>query len=223
MYALLGGSFDPVHHGHLRAALDAAEYLGCRVHLTPTGTPVHRAAPLATAAQRLAMLEVAVVDVELLAVDARETRPGGPRYSVDTLTALRAELGAAEPIVLLLGLDAFAGLASWRRWRDLFSLAHLGVLTRPGYAPEFEPEVAGEWFARRVTAPGALADRPAGMVLPIEVTSLTLASTDLRARCARGQALHFLTPPAVVRYIAEHGLYASPDQVAGKTKRQGVV
>jgi nicotinate-nucleotide adenylyltransferase len=207
MRAILGGTFDPVHHGHLRAALDVAEALDCPVHLVPAARPPHRESPATSAADRVAMLRRAVAGQSRLVVDARELRRDGPSYTVDTLLELRAEFGPSEPLVLLVGIDAFAGLSSWSRWTRLFDLAHIGVIARPGHEPVFEAEVAAEWYARRIGGPSALAQRPSGGVLPIDVTPLPISSTDLRARLAGGRSIDYLVPPAVADYIREHGLY----------------
>ncbi len=207
MRAILGGTFDPVHHGHLRAALDVAEACDCDVHLVPAARPPHREPPRVSGADRLRMLELAVAGQPRLAVDDREFRRAGPSYTVDTMRDLRREFGSDQPLLLLVGMDAFAGLSTWSRWTELFELAHVGVMTRPGHVPGFEAEVAAEWYARRVHSPAALASRPAGGVLPIDVTPLPISSTDLRARLAAGRGIEFLVPPAVVAYIRERGLY----------------
>jgi nicotinate-nucleotide adenylyltransferase len=208
MRAILGGTFDPVHHGHLRAALDVAEACDCRVHLVPAAAPAHRDPPRAAGADRLRMLELAVAGQARLVVDDREFRREGPSYTVDTLRDLRREFGADEPLLLLLGMDAFAGLSTWSRWTELFALAHVGVMTRPGHVPGFEAEVAAEWYARRAGSVAELAATPAGRVLPIEVTPLAISSTDLRARLASGRSIDFLVPPAVAAFIRERRLYA---------------
>lgn len=207
MRAILGGTFDPVHHGHLRAALDVAETFDCPVHLVPAARPPHREPPQAAGADRLRMLELAVAGQTRLVVDDREFRREGPSYTVDTLRDLRRELGRDEPLLLLVGLDAFASLSTWSRWTELFELAHVGVMTRPGPAPAFEAEVAAEWYARRVDSPAAIASRPAGATLPLDVTPLPVSSTALRARLACGRSIDYLVPPAVADYIRARGLY----------------
>jgi nicotinate-nucleotide adenylyltransferase len=208
MRGILGGTFDPVHHGHLRAALDVAEACDCVVHLVPAATPPHRDPPRAAGADRLRMLELAVAGQPRLVVDDREFRRDGPSYTVDTLRDLRREFGDQTPLLLLVGMDAFAGLSTWSRWTELFDLAHIGVMTRPGHMPDFEAEVAAEWYARRVDTAEALAARPAGGVLPIDVTPLPISSTDLRARLAGGRGIDYLVPPAVAAYVRERALYA---------------
>jgi nicotinate-nucleotide adenylyltransferase len=127
---ILGGTFDPVHYGHLRLAQEVADQLRlAEVRFVPSGTPPHRATPVATAADRLKMVRLATTGNSLFTVDARESASITPGYTVDTLTALRAEVGAEQSLVLLLGADAFLDLASWDRWHELFKLAHIAVAT----------------------------------------------------------------------------------------------
>jgi nicotinate-nucleotide adenylyltransferase len=195
---VLGGSFDPVHVGHLRAALDACEALSlAEVRLVPSATPPHRPPPRAPAAERCALLAAAIAGEPRLVVDDRELRRAGPSYTFDTLAELRAELGARRPLVLLLGADAFAGLATWHRWRELFGLAHLAHLARPGAAAPVG-ELAAEVAARRVADPAALAAAPGGAVIALAGTALEVSSSDLRARLARGASVRYLVPDGIV-------------------------
>src|SRR3989304_2425835 len=131
---VLGGTFDPIHFGHLRLAQEVAEKLRLdHVRFVPSGTPPHRAAPDVAAAHRLGMVRLAIGDNRLFTVDDRETRRDGPGYTVDTLGELRREVGATRAICLLLGADAFLDLATWSRWHELFRLAPVGVAHRPGH------------------------------------------------------------------------------------------
>src|ERR1700744_6815477 len=141
---LFGGTFDPVHIAHLRVALEAAEILDAHVRFMPANVPPHRPAPVASAGQRTAMLERAIAGQARLSVDARELKRSGPSYTVDTLVELRSELPREQSIAILLGDDAFAGLPSWHRWRELFELAHIVVMTRPGHGGELSRELADE-------------------------------------------------------------------------------
>ena len=132
MICILGGTFDPVHFGHLRPALDVQQTLGVeKVWLLPCGLPPHRARPGLSAAQRLELLELAIDAEDGLAIDGRELQRDGPSYMVDTLESLRVEAGE-QPVCLALGVDALAQLDSWHRWRDILSLCHLVVMQRPG-------------------------------------------------------------------------------------------
>jgi nicotinate-nucleotide adenylyltransferase len=188
--AILGGTFDPIHHGHLRAAWEAAEALDAEVRLVPARTPPHRPPPVADAAGRVALLRAALAGQDRLRIDTRELDREGPSYSVDTLASLRAEIGPARPLVLLVGADAFAGLASWQRWRDLFTLAHVGVLNRPGVSHAPSAELADFIAARRGTHPQG----PAGGVLDIAITPLDIAATAIREAFAVGHEPRFLMP-----------------------------
>ena len=153
--ALFGGTFDPVHLGHLSVAWEAAELLDAEVRLLPASIPPHRQPPIASAAQRVAILRAALQDQSRLSLDTRELDREGPSFTVDTLTGLRAEQGT-RPLVLLIGADAFANLASWDRWRELFEVAHIGVLSRPGVSSILPPELEEAVTGCRVTAADAL-------------------------------------------------------------------
>jgi len=131
---ILGGTFDPIHYGHLRLAQEVADKLRlAEVRFLPSGTPPHRSSPGAPAEDRLAMVQLAVTGNSLFTVDPRETLRTGPGYTVDTLTAMRAEVGPAQSLVLLLGADAFLELATWSRWHQLLTLTHVAVAYRPGF------------------------------------------------------------------------------------------
>lgn len=207
---LLGGTFDPIHFGHLRLAEEAREHLGLgAVRLIPAGQPPHRGTPGAPGADRLAMVRAAVAGNPGFEVDAGEVLSAAPSYTVTTLERLRAELGPHAPLVLLLGADAFAGLARWHRWPDLFALAHLGVATRPGHrlAPEgWPPALAAEWAARQGDA-ASLRATPGGRIVPFTLTALDISATALRQRAARHASLRYLLPDGVLDYIASHHLY----------------
>ncbi|NID15579.1 nicotinate-nucleotide adenylyltransferase [Luteibacter yeojuensis] len=190
--AVLGGTFDPVHHGHLRAAWEAAEALDAEVRMVPARTPPHRPPPVADAAGRVALLRAALAGQNRLVIDTRELDRDGPSYTVDTLASLRADIGPARPLVLLVGADAFAGLASWHLWQELFAFAHIGVLTRPGGAQEPTGPLAGFVAGRRA----ARVHGPAGSVVDIAITPLDIAATAIRESFAAGNEPRFLLPSA---------------------------
>ena len=208
MIGLLGGTFDPVHYGHLRPAHEVCLRLTLeRLHVVPASAPPHRGAPQASALDRLRMVELAVAEFPGLVADDREIRRGGVSYTVPTLEALRAESGAA-PICFALGSDAFAGLPSWHRWRELFELAHLVVMQRPG-APLPSRDTLPGWAAERLcgTAEG-IANRAAGGIVFITVAPLDISATRLRAAIARGETPPpGQLPPTVWDYIRRHNLY----------------
>ncbi|WP_153163362.1 nicotinate-nucleotide adenylyltransferase [Zoogloea sp. 1C4] len=207
---LFGGTFDPIHLGHLRLAETAREALGlARVRLIPAGQPPHRATPGASGNHRLAMARLATADNPAFEVDAAEVTAAQASFTILTLERLRAELGPARPLVLLLGVDAFLGLPTWRRWTELLDFAHLAVANRPGYtldAAQMPPALA-DLVARCKASPAALGAAPAGAIVPFEMTPLAISATDIRARAAAGLSLRYLLPPPVVDYISRHQLY----------------
>ncbi|MCK9532655.1 MAG: nicotinate-nucleotide adenylyltransferase [Gammaproteobacteria bacterium] len=210
---LFGGTFDPVHFGHLRPALECLVALGLpELRLIPSAMPPHRAAPVASPEQRLAMLRLAAADQPGFVVDARELQRPGPSYTVDTLRELRAELGDARPLCLLLGTDAFLGLPSWHHWQALPELAHLVVMHRPGFPREALAERADEAVrallaARQLASPTDLHGRPAGGIWLQPVTALDISATAIRASIGAGGSARYLLPDAVWRYIEQNGLY----------------
>ncbi len=196
--AILGGTFDPVHLGHLRAALEAAEALEAEVRLVPANVPPHRPAPIANAQQRAAILRAALARQERLKLDTRELDRAGPSYTFDTLSSLREEIGTQRPLVLLIGADAFALLPTWHRWRELFDLAHIGVLTRPGHVPPLPDELSEAIASRETDEVGALRANPAGRVLRIAITPLEISATKIRALLRQGREPRWLLPDAVL-------------------------
>lgn len=208
---ILGGTFDPVHRAHLALAQAALDRLGlARVLWIPAGRPPHRAAPRTPAADRLAMVRAAIADEPRFVLDASEAVSAAPSYTVETLERLRRERGAAQPLVLLMGADAFRGLPGWHRWRELFGLAHLAVATRPGFPlADFAPELAAEFAARRLARP-EFAGQPAGGIATFELVAGTVSATEVRGLVAAGapdaQLLELLPAP-VLDYIRRHHLY----------------
>ena len=196
--ALLGGTFDPVHLGHLRVAWEAAEALDAEVRLLPARAPPHRPQPIASAEARVALLRAALAGQNRLGLDLRELARPGPSYSVDTLTELRAEQGTQRPLLLLLGQDAFAGLPTWRRWMQLFQLAHIVVLTRPASLPIWPDSLQQQWRKRAVTAPAALRATPAGAVFNLRVSALEISASQVRALLAAGREPRYLLPDALL-------------------------
>lgn len=213
---LYGGTFDPVHAGHLAVAAAARDALGAPVAFVPAADPPHRAAPGATAEQRAAMLALAVAGEPGFHVDRRELDRAGPSWTILTLEALRAEVGPRQPLVWLIGDDAFLGLPTWHRWRELLGLAHLLVAVRPGHSldampPELAAEVAGRWAGE----PGTLAERPAGGLFRLAMPPHPASATRLRARLRAGEDVADWLPPAVAAYIARHGLYTGDPRHPG--------
>lgn len=212
--ALLGGTFDPVHWGHLRVALATATALKLpEVRLIPSKKPVHRQAPGAGEADRLAMLQLAVtVDASgTLQVDDRELRRDTPSYTVLTLQALRAQY-PARPLLWLIGVDAFQHLMSWHQWPALFGLAHFVVLNRPGYpvANVLTAAMAPVWQGRLTHEGASLTRQRHGLVYLHTVPPQTISATEIRNKIATGasdEALTSLLPASVLAYIRAHQLY----------------
>ena len=211
---IFGGTFDPIHCGHLRTAFELWQELRlAEVRLLPAGTPPHRDQLYASAEVRLKMVRAAVAAQPYFVVDDREVRRTGPSYSVDTLTELRREF-PERSLCLLLGMDAFLGLPTWHRWRDIFELCHVVVAHRPGWkAPMMGP--LGKLMVDRGTGSvrelhGALA----GRIYVQAVTQLEIASTDLRAVVSSGQDLRYLVPDAVRDIIAGTGCYAARSETS---------
>lgn len=207
--ALFGGTFDPVHLGHLSVAWEAAELLDAEVRLLPASVPPHRVPPIATAAQRVAILRAALRGQSRLALDTRELDRDGPSFTIDTLHELRAEQGE-RPLVLLLGADAFAGLATWHRWRELFGAAHLGVLSRPGISAVLPDELEREVAGRRIADASALRALPAGKVIELAVTPLEISATRIRELLAAGRDPRYLLPAGLFDDPALLAPYRTP-------------
>lgn len=207
---ILGGTFDPVHIGHLRGAVEVAELLGLdEVRLVPSARPPHRATPQVTAEDRLAMVCCAVEGVPGLQVDDRELRRERPSYTIDTLESLRAELATDDQLFLVLGWDAFCGLPGWHRWEELLLHCHLLVLQRPDANMEAPDALRNLLAARSVSDPQALCG-PGGQIAFVWQTPLEISATQLRERLAQGRSIRFLVPDAVLAYIQAHGLYQAP-------------
>lgn len=210
---IFGGTFDPVHYGHLRAAeevrvkLDLAE-----VRLVPARDPPHRGTPRATAQQRVAMLALALEEFPNLRLDTREIDRTGKSYTFDTLKVLRAE-APDRPLVLIVGADAFAGLPTWHRWLEIPTLAHIAVVTRPGTRVEdaLHGPLAQLWSSRHTDDRRRLENAVAGAIFAVAVTPQPISATALREALAKGRAgaasVRGLLPPAVLTYIDQHALY----------------
>ncbi|MFN3580230.1 MAG: nicotinate-nucleotide adenylyltransferase [Pseudomonas sp.] len=204
---LLGGTFDPIHYGHLRGALEVLDCLGLdELRLIPSARPPHRDQPGASAQQRLEMVRLAADQRSGLLVDDRELLRQKASYTVDTLESLRAELGDEVGLYLILGWDAFCGLPDWYRWSTLLELASLVVLQRPEQEPDV-PEVLKDLLAARAVHDPAQAQECRGQILCLAQTPLAISATHIRSLVASGRSPRFLLPDAVLDYIETNGLY----------------
>lgn len=206
---LYGGTFDPVHTGHLAVAATARDVFSAQVALIPAADPPHRPDTAASAVQRAQMLQLAVQGLRGCSVDERELRREGPSYTIDTLRDVRAEIGDGAALAWLVGADAFRALASWRHWRELFALAHFIVAVRPGHDVSALDEPLhsacdGRWTAQA----GALSQAAAGLLFRLVLPLRPESASAIRAALAQGRSDHDdWLPPAVAAYVRAQGLY----------------
>ncbi len=220
LWLLYGGTFDPVHNGHLAIARCAAAELQVPVHLMPAADPPHRAPPGANAAQRTQMLMLAIAGTPGLRVDTRELQraerqPGVPSWTVDTLRDIRAQIGPQRPLAMLMGADSLLGLPSWHEWERLLDLAHIVVAERPGSGldGDLPAELAQRLHGAWASTAEALSVQPAGRVWRLRQPLHAASATVVRAAIANGGQWRDLLPSAVAEYILAQGLYGSGGRV----------
>lgn len=208
---ILGGSFDPIHFGHLRTALELVELVAMdALLLVPCGQPPHKTRLHASAADRLHMVQLAVAGDSCLSVDSRESKRPGPSYTVETLETLRQQYGEGTALSLCVGVDAFVQLASWHRWQEIIALAHIVVTARPGWQV---PQHLGElecWRDRIVESPAGLRDANCGKLCFVSLTPVDISATGIRQRVSDGRSPRYLVPDTVWQYIDQQGLYREP-------------
>jgi nicotinate-nucleotide adenylyltransferase len=205
---IFGGTFDPIHYGHLRTALELKQILDLGpVHIVPCATPPHRTLPMTDGPLRLRMVEAAIREEPGFVADDREIQRPGLSYTVDTLASFRTEFGDRS-LCLLLGMDAFLGLPEWHRWRDLLTLAHVVVAHRPGWEAPTSGALGELLREKRARSAVQLTASPAGLVHVQPVTQLEISSTDLRDSLRAGRDPKFLLPDSVRRIILETECYA---------------
>ncbi len=206
---IFGGTFDPVHIGHLRMALELKEHLGLdEMRLMPCHQPPHRQSTGVTSAHRAAMVRLAVADCPELEVDEREMHRNRISYTVETLIELRAEVGEEVSLCLAMGMDSLVNLHTWYRWQALLDYCHIVVAARPGWAMPENGEVA-ELMERCLAVPSVLVEEPGGNIVVETLRLLPISATEIRAQIAAGESPQFLLPDPVWHYIAEQGLYKS--------------
>jgi nicotinate-nucleotide adenylyltransferase len=207
---ILGGTFDPIHYGHLRTALELLETLElAEMRFIPCRVPAHRGLPQVTAEQRMALVRLAMEGQPGFVADDRELRREGTSYMVDTLASLREDFGPETPLCLIVGTDAFRELHTWHRWRELTDWAHIVVMQRPGILQPLPP-VLETFMNPRVIYDGlALRRKSAGSILFQPVTQLNISATQIRALLAHGQSPRYLLPEAVLASIHDRSLYRS--------------
>jgi nicotinate-nucleotide adenylyltransferase len=205
---IFGGTFDPIHFGHLRTAFELQQLLALEeLRFVPAGDPPHRDQPLAAASLRLAMVRAAIAGQPGFVVDDREVRRSGPSYTVTTLAELREEV-PHSPVCLLVGMDAFLGMDRWHQWREILRLAHVAVAHRPGWRAPTDGTL-GQLLAERGTDRVAdLRGERAGRIFVHPVTQLEISSTDLRNIIVSGRDPRYLVPDAVREIIRESGCYS---------------
>lgn len=209
LLALFGGTFDPIHYGHLRPVAQLAKETALdQVILLPNNVPPHRPQPHASAVQRLKMIELAVENNPLFSVDSSELAVDTPSYTIVTLETLRKEHGAQRPLAFIIGQDSLLSLYKWHRWEDLLSFCHLLVMARPGYSEKLETPQLQRWYDQhRVTDPAELTKQPQGMIYQANTPLLDISATQIRQRLKERRSCTDLLPAAVERYIDSQGLY----------------
>lgn len=209
LHALFGGTFDPIHYGHLKPVEALAQEVGLQqIILLPNNVPPHRPQPEANAQQRLKMVELAIAGNPLFSVDSRELLRDSPSFTIDTLELLRKERGAKQPLAFIIGQDSLLSLHKWHRWESLLEMCHLLVCARPGYAQTLDTAELQQWLeAHQVLDPQLLSTRPHGAIYLANTPLLNISATDIRQRRHNGENCDDLLPRAVQRYIELQGLY----------------
>ncbi|MGA9853560.1 MAG: nicotinate-nucleotide adenylyltransferase [Gammaproteobacteria bacterium] len=204
---IFGGTFDPIHYGHLRPALEILDTLPLdEIRFIPAGQPPHRGVPAASAALRLEMVKAAVAGEPRFVVDEREIRRNAPSYTVDTLAELRREY-PRDALVLVAGMDAFLGFPGWHQWQKIFDYAHVIVAHRPGWVLQSGGELAETIRRRRAVSPQEIVTTPAGRILLQPVTQLEISSTRIRTAIAADGDPRYLVPEAVRALILDSHCY----------------
>ncbi len=207
MIGIYGGTFNPVHYGHLRTAIEIYERLALdELRLLPCALPAHREVPEVNAEMRLEMLQVAIKNQPQLCIDDRELKRTGVSYMVDTLASIRAEIGEYAVLLLVIGSDAFNGLSTWYQWQKLFDYAHIVVMTRPMMTPRLLNDF---YRQRQVGDIHSLKSAASGKIYFQQVTQLDISATSIRRVFSEHKNPSFLLPESVIEYIQAHQLYGA--------------
>lgn len=209
LLALYGGTFDPIHYGHLESVEALASLVKLQsVNIMPNNVPPYRQQPEASSAQRKEMIELAIAGNPLFTVDNRELTRSTPSWTVETLEQLRAELGPQQPLAFIIGQDSLLSLYRWHRWEMLLTLCHLLVAQRPGYPLTMETPEQQAWLAQNVKdSVETLHQQPAGKVLLAQTPLYNISATSIRQRLKNNQTCDDLLPPDVLAFILQNGLY----------------
>jgi nicotinate-nucleotide adenylyltransferase len=207
---LLGGTFDPIHFGHLGMAKELAQALALdSVKFIPAAVPPLKSQPSASAADRCAMVQLAIANNPDFQLDDRELKRTGPSYTVDTLRSLRCDLSAQDSLVLFIGSDAFKQLNRWHQWQEIIMLSHIALVARPasdvsaGLNPELVTFLQDHYTENAMD----LQTESAGLITMQAITPLAISSSAIREQLNNRQSARYLTPDCVLDYIAQHGLY----------------
>lgn len=207
--ALFGGTFDPIHYGHLRPVETLATKVPLdKVFLLPNNVPPHRPQPEATSLQRLEMVKLAIEDNPLFAIDSRELEKSTPSYTIETLISLRQERGKEQPLAFIIGQDSLLSINTWHKWQQILDNCHLLVCARPGYATRFTDPAMQLWLAQHQTRnPEDLLSQAQGLIFLADTPLIDISATQIRSRLSHGDACRDLLPPKVLDYIQQNWLY----------------
>ncbi len=207
--ALFGGTFDPIHYGHLRPVEALAQLVGLKhVILLPNHVPPHRPQPEATAQQRLEMVRLAIQDNPLFTVDTRELQRETPSYTVETLQSFRQEIGEQSPLAFIIGQDSLQTIHTWYKWEALLDVCHLLVCSRPGYQSQLSAPGMQQWFEKHQTdSTHTLSQKPHGYIYLAATPLLNISATDIRHRHLQGLSCDDLLPLSIQNYIDSQRLY----------------
>ena len=210
---LFGGTFDPIHFGHLRTALELLEVLNVpQINLVPTGEPVHKLSTGASAVERFEMVRLAVESEPALVADDCELFFDERCYTINTLTKKRAEVGEDLPIILVMGMDSLLGIKSWSQWQQLTDHCHLLIVARPGYEPEFDSELQSFIDQHKVEDLTELSLRPSGYLAMHQLTPMNVSATQVRKMIKQGSNPRFLIPDVVWDFIKTERLYGANER-----------